>query len=667
MRKLLGLMGLALMIVNACTGNSSLPATPAATAPPTATPTLAPAPSPTPTVGAVPRPAAPEEPATGQLRIIQAAPESGALDIYLENGLIAGRLGFGSFTNPVVVETGVYYLQVVPVGALPDSQVLADSTLNIEADQSYLVLVSGTAETLIVTVYQEDLSPMSAQEARIAFLHAAPRTPATTPQIDSQPLADTLDYGQVSAGYTVPTGAHRVLFKSGASELASANIALAAQQAYTAVLIGRRGGEEARILLLNTPVETPGQFRMIHAAPQSPTIAIDLDGEQFADPIAYRQATGWQTLKPGVYTLRITNPEETDSLRATITETRITVGPNQAIEAVLLEDRGRPALRVYAHRLEPTMPGKAHLVVVNAAPYAPPVYAQTRTDRLTEIPQIPGAANSQPVEITAGRIELLWVSGTGENTRVIEWAGEITFRPGMAYTYVITGTDRDPFLLSTEVGLAADEAAASQECEPQLLAANALQEPMPLRVRIGEQTIDALPHRAALPVALPTADAQLRVGPSGDSPHTPDYLIATLAPPADPALIVLYGLPETMTYAILPGLTTSTEPSESALRIINAMAEEQAVTFHVWDLRLPPAQRAAPAFESEPIRPGEATPYVVLSPAAYDIEARRTAGDEILALIPSLALEARAAYDLIVLPTPNQQIALILLRTPPAA
>lgn len=627
----------------------------------TLTPTLAPAPSPTPTVGAVPLRTGAEAAEEAQIRIVNAAPESGAVDVYLEQGLIAGRLGFGAYTNPVIVTTDTYYLQAVPVNALPDSQVLADTTLTVAADQSYIVVITGTAETLIISVYQENLTELPANSSRIAFLNAVPRGPNLTPQIDNQPFNDLLDFGQVSASYVVDTGPHQILFSAGEERLAELDTVLAAQQAYTALLIGQPGAEATRVLLLSSALVSPGQVRFIHAAPETGPLTVLLNGDVLAQDIAYRTASDWQGQKPKSYTLELWSGS--DDNPTLVAQTRLTLASNQAVEAVLLEDRGRPTLRIYPHNLAPTPPRTARLVIVNAALFAPTVYAQTRAARLEELPQVPGGANSPVVEYTASTLELLWVSGQGDSTRVIEWAGEVTFDEGFAYTYVITGTDRDPFLLSTSVGVESAAGDTTRDTgdssEPitegqRLRVINAVADPLPLRVRLnkdlalsrlGHQTISAY-------YVVDESPHNLRVGPAGDPPNAPDYLIATLPAIEVDTSLLLYDRVESMSHSLVADTPVPDQPDTAVSRVFNAVTDEAALL-----IQYEPHTSPNETFETQQMRisAGEATDFMALAPGTYDIVASRTTDDQVIAIVPNLVLEAQTLHELILVPDPNAE------------
>lgn len=655
----------------------------------TPTPTLAPAPSPTPTVGAVPQSLGGPT-SSARIRIVQAAPQSGALDIYLEQALVASRLGHGAYTNPTSVAAGVYYLQAVPAGARPSTQVLADTTATLEPEGSYLILVSGTAETLNFAVFQEDLSPIPPNQARLAFLHAVPRGVPIQPYIDDQPYPEVLDFGQASAGYPVEAGRRQLSVTSGDSTIATLDATLAPQHMYTAVLIGQVGGGNEQILLFNTPTRMVGQVRFIHAAPNTPAATIYLDDKLLEEAVSFRAATTWQDFAPRAYTARVEIAGAEGGLPI---ETRFNLGANQAIEVLLLEDRGTPALRVYAHSTAPTPPQTARLVVVNAAPDAPAVYAYNRGDRLPEIPMIPAGAATQALNIPASRFELFWLNSQAADARIVERAGEVTFLEGYAYTYVVTGAEHDPFIIATETGVDraqpapfVEETPAASETEGvPVRVFNALTEPLDIRVRLDDITITErlAPRRSSAQRRIPPAVYTLRVGPASDD-NAPAYYVGELSlVDVLPVTLLVYGNPDTAATALLPDYQGSAQPGQAVLRVIHAAADagDLLVSFDIPGLAPPGSPTlAAPAatvarptltpgpleqYDSGAFGPGQTTEFIGLPASTYDIYIRRVTDNQVVAIVPRLTLQSRIAYDLLLLPGPSADVLDVILLSSP--
>lgn len=654
--------------------------------PPTATPTPSPTATqaatatvlhPTATVGVLPE-VGRATTAQGQIRIVQAAPESGAVDVYLEQGLIAGQLGLGAYTNPVHVESGTYFLQVVPSGARPSTQILASTNLNVIPDESFLVLITGTADSLIITIFQEDLSPVAGDQSRLAFIHAVPRGPAFTPQVDQQPLGDQIDYGQVSPGYLVEPAAHRLSFLGGEEALVDLNTSLAPRQMYTAVLIGNVGGSDYRALLFNTPIETPGQIRFIHADPESPAVNVYLDSERVASDIGFHQYSAWENRLPRTYQLRLEVAGSEPGSRSLL-ETRVAIDADQTLAVILLRDRSTPALRIFPTSLDPTLPNMIRLVVVNAAPDAPFVYASINGEQIEAITPVTYGMASNVIDFSAGLYNLLWATGQGENERVIEYIGETRLTEGYLYTYVVTGRADDPFLIADEIGIDMPETLAfapddesDDEDNIDLRVINVLADSSSVRVRLDDDVLlENLAPRSVSDVLTVRRDRYtVRIGPADGSLNTPDFFIGEVSiDSAAQASLILYGYADTMQVSISEDYHQATPTGQAVLRVINAVPGSGNLAIAIAVPGLLPdgdsvevSEEGTPSFipqtpegmfetiESSAFGPGATSGHIGLPGGVYDIRVQQTSDSRVLLIVPHLALESRTLYDLVLLP-----------------
>ncbi len=615
----------------------------------------------------------------GQIRVVQAAPESGAVDVYLEQGLIAGQLGLGAYTNPIQVEGGTYFLQVVPSGALPSTQILASMSLNVIPNESFLVLITGTADALIIATFQENLSPIAGDQSRLAFIHAVPRGPAFTPQVDRQPLGDRIDYGQVSPGYLVSPAAHQLSFIGGEVPLADLNTSLAPRQLYTAILIGDVGGGNYRALLFNTPIETPGQVRFIHADSQSPPVNVYLDDELVAGNIAFHQSSEWHSSPPRTYQLRLEDAGGEQGSRP-LQETRFAINADQTLEVILLQDRGVPALRIFPTSLKPTPPNMIRLVVVNAAPDAPVVFASADGEPITDITPVTYGMATRALDFSAGTFNLLWATGQGENVRTVEYVGETTLEEGFLYTYVVTGSEDDPFLIADETGvdIPPDIAFAPETQQPtdedtlDLRVINALADAASVRVRLEDDVLleNLAPRTISDYLTVRPDHYTVRVGPSDTSPNTPDFFIGEIAMlQTTRASMILYGFADTMQVSISEDYQQAAPAGQAILRVINAVPDSDDLTVSI---TLPgllssgggaevspegtpslfPETPGGPfeTYESSAFGPGETTGHIGLPDGTYDIHIQQASDSQVLLIVPRLALESRTLYDLVLLP-----------------
>ncbi len=674
-------------------------APPAPTPTPTATATEAATATPPPvtaTVGAVPE-IVREPAAQGRLRVVQAAPQSGAVDVYLEQALLASRLGLGAFTNPIPVESGTYFLQVVPAGALPDTQILAETVLEIPPQASLLVLIAGTAETLNVSVIPETLSPLPAGQSRVAFIHAVPRGPTFTPTVNGQPLGDPLDFGQASPPHLLTAGAYNLAFTNDDAVLADIQAVLAPQQQYTAVLVGQVGGGDYRALLFNTPVEVPGHVRFIHAGYETPALDVYVEGQLLASNLPYRTASEWATFSPGTYSVRIMESEAGPEAQP-LAEARFSLSANQALHILLFEEWGEPALRIFASSLDPTPPLTARLVVVNAAPGIRAVSAQTGDAPLTEIPMIPYGMATRMIDFPSGLVNLLWVSQTGEDTQLVERVGDYTFAEGHAYTYVVTGSEQEPFVLVDEVGTDSaltaafsDQPGAGARNVAQLRVINAMADPVAAQVRLDDTLlVGALPPGQVSDYTTLRQDQYtLRVEAADGPPGTRAFYEQALSLlTTSRASLILYGTTDAVAVSLVPDYENPIQAGQAILRLFHAAPGYSPLAASIEIPGLDPTgepaggaegaeataevTEEAPAgpyrpYETAAFGPGQASGFIGLPQGTYDVRVLDTTNSQVVALAPRLALDGRTAYLLLLLPGADaDRLESQLLALPPA-
>ncbi|MBN1967237.1 MAG: DUF4397 domain-containing protein [Anaerolineae bacterium] len=678
----LGLLFILLWMLAACAPTVASTSTPPPTS--TATDTPTPLPLPTATVGVVPQLAS-EPAAQGTLRIVQAAPESGSVDVYLEQALIGNRMSLGAFTNPVNIAAGEYVLQVVPTGALPNTTVLTETVISVQAETSSIILVTGTADALTISVFAEDLTPIPAGQSRITLINAIPRGPQTVLEIDEIPLSGALDFGQVSGGTLVEAAHHQIDAVSTNEVLGSLDMALAAGRLYTAVLVGQVGGSDAQLIAFNTFVVTPGHLRVIHAAPDLPAVDVYLDDTLIDAGIGYRSAGAWVIRPPRSYELRIVSSEAGEDVPS-IAEARLALSDGQAVGILLYENRGLPALQVFASPLTATPPLTAHLLVINAAPDAANVSAQTGDDSLAEIPAVRYGMASRLLEFPQGMVDLLWVTGSSDAPQVIEAARDFSFEAGITYTYIVTGDAADtPFVLADATGIdnAAVSALAQQENEgidspgetTTLRVINALADRRAVSVSLDDTMLDGnLPAISSSDtLTIRAARYTLTIGRPARSPEGPDFYVGPISLLDETGVVLLlYGTADAPAVTVLASYTDPRQPGQAVLRVLHADPDLGGlfVTLHIPGIDptpgaptveptgtplypaspTPPVIRPYEEYQTHAFGPGEGTDFIGLPANTYRVTVTRIDGFEEIAVMPELVLAGEADYELLLLP-----------------
>ena len=105
-----------------------------------------------------------------QLRIIDASPDSGGLDIYASGNALAYNLGFGTITSYVAITPGTYTVQVKPAGTA--TTVLSTKT-TLPASKQFTLLVGNVNASLEGLVLADQSGPAPSGQIALRFLNEA--------------------------------------------------------------------------------------------------------------------------------------------------------------------------------------------------------------------------------------------------------------------------------------------------------------------------------------------------------------------------------------------------------------------------------------------------------------------------------------------------------------
>ncbi len=103
----------------------------------------------------------------GQLRIIDATPDAGGLDIYAGTGAIAYNLGFGTITSYVPATPATYTLSADSAGT---RTVLSSVKATLASGKQYSLLINNAAASLQMQVLTDQSQPAPSGQISVRFL-----------------------------------------------------------------------------------------------------------------------------------------------------------------------------------------------------------------------------------------------------------------------------------------------------------------------------------------------------------------------------------------------------------------------------------------------------------------------------------------------------------------
>lgn len=140
-------------------------------------------------------------PGRATMRVINIAPDSGALDIYLDEQPFAQNIAYDRPSGWQEILPHRYTLSAYLAGTdHTTTQPLFQQQITPQEDQNLSLVFMGSADKLQMTIVQEDNSPIRPGQARIIFVNTLPNVPRVRVNVGGGPIPGTPDlaYGQAS-------------------------------------------------------------------------------------------------------------------------------------------------------------------------------------------------------------------------------------------------------------------------------------------------------------------------------------------------------------------------------------------------------------------------------------------------------------------------------------
>ena len=149
-----------------------------------------------------------EDPETGCVLVIHAAPDAGPVDVYIDGEVALAGAEFGILGDFLPVPAGARQVQVTAAGGDPADAVI-DAELTVEPGVAYEVAAVGLGGEYQLLPVIGDTSPVSPDEARARVVHAGPDAPAVdVAATGGDVLISDLAYLEISNALTVPAGTY---------------------------------------------------------------------------------------------------------------------------------------------------------------------------------------------------------------------------------------------------------------------------------------------------------------------------------------------------------------------------------------------------------------------------------------------------------------------------
>lgn len=186
------------------------------------------------------------------IRIVHASPDTGAVDVYLNDSPVAKDLAYGNSTDFVVLPAGDgRKVQVTTAGKTPGDGDLLDADIDLDGQNAYEVVVTGNADDLAATKAKLDLSPLPAGQARLRIVHASPDSGGVNVAVaEGQTLFEGIAFRDVTDYKTIDAGTYKLQVKKDDMIALAGDATFDAGTVYDVIVIGRTGDNSLALLLL---------------------------------------------------------------------------------------------------------------------------------------------------------------------------------------------------------------------------------------------------------------------------------------------------------------------------------------------------------------------------------------------------------------------------------
>jgi len=200
-----------------------------------------------------------------QLRIIDASPDSGGVDIYASGNALAYNLGFGTITSYVAVTPGTYAVQVKPAGS---ATAVISTKATLPATKQFTLLVGNVNASLEGLVLADQSGPAPSGQIALRFLNQATKTgaldiylvPGSATLLTTSAIAREVVFNANTGYLNVPVGTYKLYILPTGTVAAADTVPM-----YTGSSVTYPQGSARTIVLLDTQVTATPAVQVITA------------------------------------------------------------------------------------------------------------------------------------------------------------------------------------------------------------------------------------------------------------------------------------------------------------------------------------------------------------------------------------------------------------------
>ena len=376
---------------------------------------------------------------TGRLRFVHGVPGGPAVDIAVDKGTVARGLNFMDATRYVTAPVGDH---VVTISA--DGKPVFEGQVKLAPAQALTVLAQGTASSVEVGVYEDDLSPTAPGKQRFTAIHAIKDAPAIDIlKVEGSPLIQGLKYAEPHGAFDIPAMAQAFAVAAAGGDVSGALVktpplSLVAGTSNILVVLGTVDKPGFLLLTATCDADKPDASELVrfaHGLPGGPAVDVYIGSDLVAPGLAYGTATAHVALAAGKTTVSVRSAGSGADSAPLVTKD-LTLTGGKAATVVLAGSASAPAVTVVDDnngKLDPTV-GRVQVINVTGSPISAQFSAG---GNVTKVSADSGKAVA-PSELPATEYDVT-VGGTSDSA---PQASKLPVSGGVLYDLIAVGNNK---------------------------------------------------------------------------------------------------------------------------------------------------------------------------------------------------------------------------------
>ncbi len=311
---------------------------------------------------------------SGQVLVVHASPDAPAVDLLVNNTVVASGLIFPNNTGYLTVPAGTPNVKVRVAGT---ATTVIDANLPITATTSYTVIAADSVARLAPIVLTDNLTSPAAGKAHVRFVHLSPNAPA----VDIALQGGAVVFGNTAFKASTPftpldAGTYNLEVRVAGTltvVLNLPNTTFAEGGIYTVFAKGFLNGTGTQALgaqaIVNKASTSAARVMAIHASPDAPGVDLLVDNTVSGTNLTFPNSTAYLNVNAGSRNIKI----NVTGTSTTVINATLPLDAGTAYSVFASDSVSRIAPIVLVDNLSTPTAGKAHVRFVHLSPNAPAV------------------------------------------------------------------------------------------------------------------------------------------------------------------------------------------------------------------------------------------------------------------------------------------------------